>query len=427
MPQSEPRPRIGSLCSGYGGLDLAVMAALGTGEVAWHAQWEPPDKNGKPDRHQWAARILAHRFPGVPNHGDITAIDYRSVEPVGVLTAGFPCTDVSLAGLRAGIAPGTRSGIWSHVARAIAVLRPSVVFIENVRSLISAPAHSDLEPCPWCVGDVDDQPVLRALGAVLGDLADCGFDAEWICLPASDVGACHERFRIFIAAWPAEPVADPDHLGAHRGRSRSTGRDEPAASREPAALIPPLPALMTTDADRTSATVPRRNPTLHGALLPTPNTRDVHGSQDPQLRKALGRSVNLRDVIPALLPTPDATHGRKTTRTGPLLPGITDWGSYGSAITDWETVMGRPAPNPHDDRGRLAPAFVEWMMGVPSGWVTDIPGITRTAQLKALGNGVVPQQGAAAFRMLIDRTEPLARIVHGLIPLAAPEPWHLAA
>ena len=62
-----PWPRIGSLCTGYGGLDMAVMDVLG-GSMAWHCQYDPEDK------HQYAAKILEHRWPGVPNYGDITAI-----------------------------------------------------------------------------------------------------------------------------------------------------------------------------------------------------------------------------------------------------------------------------------------------------------------------------------------------------------------
>ena len=66
--------------------------------------------------------------------------------------------------------------------------------------------------------------------------------------------------------------------------------------------------------------------------------------------------------------------------------------------------MGRPAPSPtepgKDDRPRLSPRFVEWMMGLPDGWVTNTPGITRSAALKALGNGVVPHQAALALELL---------------------------
>jgi hypothetical protein len=118
------------------------------------------------------------------------------------------CQDVSSAGRRAGLQPGNRSGIWSHCAYAIGVLRPQLVIIENVKGLLSARAHSDVEPCPWCMGNTTDK-CLRALGAVLGDLASLGYDAEWETLPASDAGCCHGRERVFIVAWPAA-VQDPD-------------------------------------------------------------------------------------------------------------------------------------------------------------------------------------------------------------------------
>ncbi len=205
---------IGSLFTGTGALDRAVTAALaeilGTDEpplLAWVADPGPGP-----------SRLLAHHLPGVPNLGDITAIDWTRVPPVDVLTGGFPCQDVSAAGRRAGLRPGTRTGLWQVMARAVDILRPRLVVAENVRGLLSADAHSELEPCPWCVGDGERVP-LRALGSVLGDLADLGYDAAWHGLPASDIGAPHGRFRVFILAWPA-----PD---APRDR-RNQGRPEPA-------------------------------------------------------------------------------------------------------------------------------------------------------------------------------------------------------
>ncbi|MFE2426878.1 hypothetical protein ACFXJ5_09015 [Streptomyces sp. NPDC059373] len=75
------------------------------------------------------------------------------------------------------------------------------------------------------------------------------------------------------------------------------------------------------------------------------------------------------------------------------------WGPYAAAITRWETLT-RPAPRPTDDLGRLKPAFVEWMQGLPNGWVTATPGLGRPAQLTALGNGVIPQQAARALELL---------------------------
>lgn len=80
------------------------------------------------------------------------------------------------------------------------------------------------------------------------------------------------------------------------------------------------------------------------------------------------------------------------------------WGNYADAIARWETALGRPAPAPTmtSTKGnpQLSPAFVEWLMGLPAGWVDDVPGLTRNEKLKALGNGVVPQQAAAALRVM---------------------------
>jgi len=183
-------PRIGSLFSGYGGLDEGVKAVIG-GEVVWHCEWDDAP-----------SKILEARYPGVPNYRDVSQVDWLSVPAVDVLTGGFPCQDVSLAGARRGLAEGTRSGLWSEFAKAIGVLRPSLVVIENVRGLLSASASSDMEHCAWCLGDEPDEPALRALGAVLGDLADLGYDAEWQGVRAADAGAPHNRFRVFIVAYP---------------------------------------------------------------------------------------------------------------------------------------------------------------------------------------------------------------------------------
>jgi DNA (cytosine-5)-methyltransferase 1 len=183
--------KIGSLFSGYGGLDLAVSAVTGA-EVAWHCEWDDAP-----------AKILEKNFPGIPNYRDVSKVDWTQVEPVDILTGGFPCQDLSLAGKRAGLKDGTRSGLWSEFARAIEVLQPRLVVIENVRGLLSATAHSDLEPCEICVGETpNSEPVLRALGAVLGSLANIGdYEVRWQGLRAADAGAPHNRFRIFIVAY----------------------------------------------------------------------------------------------------------------------------------------------------------------------------------------------------------------------------------
>jgi DNA (cytosine-5)-methyltransferase 1 len=185
--------KIGSLFSGYGGLDLAVTKLTGA-EVAWHCEWEDAP-----------SQILEAHFPGVPNYRDVSKVDFTQVEPVDILTGGFPCQDLSLAGKRAGLQDGTRSGLWSEFYRAIQEIKPKLVIIENVRGLLSAKADSGMEYGTEIMEQAERGTVLRALGVVLGDLADIGYDAKWTGVRASDAGAAHQRFRVFIVAYPTNP------------------------------------------------------------------------------------------------------------------------------------------------------------------------------------------------------------------------------
>ncbi|MGP9622235.1 DNA cytosine methyltransferase [Corynebacterium sp. AOP34-AQ2-28] len=122
---------IGSLFSGYGGLDLAVESVTGA-RTAWHCEYDDAP-----------ALILAHHWPDVPNHRDVTTIDWSTVEPVDIITGGSPCQDLSAAGKRAGMTEGTRSNLWVNMREAIAALRPRLVVWENVRGALSATATSD--------------------------------------------------------------------------------------------------------------------------------------------------------------------------------------------------------------------------------------------------------------------------------------------
>lgn len=296
----------GSLCTGIGGLDLAAHAVYGC-ELAWYAEVDPA-----------AALILGRIYPGVPNLGDLTTVDWTTVKPVDVLTAGYPCQPFSTAGRRQGTDDDRH--LWPHIAAAVRVLRPRRVVLENVAGHLSL-----------------------GFGDVLGDVAAAGFDAEWCVLRASDVGAPHQRARLFVVA------ADADGEGP-QGPQPARRRDLPAGSgRQPA-------------------------PHADGGRL-------VRGPQ-PDLRAQQPRLEAPRRGDPHGLAVGDHR---------------TSWGHYERAIRRWEHVLGRPAPAPTDDRGRLSPAFVEWMMGYPPGWTADL---SRTQALKALGNAVVPQQGTAAVALL---------------------------
>ena len=379
--------RIGSLFSGYGGLDMAVQEVFG-GSLAWVADPAPGP-----------SKLLAYRHPDVPNLGDITAVDWSAVEPVDIITGGSPCQDLSTAGRRAGMTNGTRSNLWVQMREAINVIRPKLVVWENVRGALSASAASDVEHCPGCVGDGSGEPHLRALGRVLGDLADLGFDAEWRGLRASDVGACHQRFRIFVLAWRRD-AANPDGAGLQGQRdpqgaapARRYGHAEPGTGGPDLATLP----------------------------TPTANLGDNGGPQHPDKRRAGGHSVSIEDAIHglAMLPTPSVAdaaggHERRGGKRGDelLLKGLAKhghldrFGTYAPAIASHERLTGRPAPDPTEPgpsgKPRLSARFAEFMMCLPDGWVTDVPGLSRSEQLALLGNGVVPPQGAAALRHLIE-------------------------
>ncbi|MFF0009550.1 DNA cytosine methyltransferase [Streptomyces tibetensis] len=538
------RLRGGSLFTGTGALDVAVMDVFDA-EFVWHSQYEPPDKNGKEDTNQFAARILERHWPAVPNLGDITKVDWQAVlaehGPIDILTGGFPCQDVSSAGKRAGLTADSRSGLWAHFARAVYDLNPRLVVIENVEGLLSAPADRGLGfDAEALEEEARAGRILRALGAVLGDLATLGFHAEWERVGADEVGAPHRRRRIIIYAWPAafdprclgwgdgsglvgrlgsagrdaQAAADPADLGHERGRSAWHGRpgledggvdaadasgqgregggvrgrsavhgESPVADadgveperRGVAGVLGGQAAAEQGEGDQRERAGHAARDRGEAAADADGRGREGHqerdcGPEDGQpegepgldsvgrgARRATvelvcptcgckesshdagGFCAGCRDCTDPELGRPDEADadaqgvGRNKGRAEPagqqgrldapqlgrtasadaysvgcrtdvldLRPGEPDldWGDYEPAIRRWEAVLGRPAPWPTDALGRLSPVFTEWLMGLPDGWVTDTPGLTRPAMLRALGNGVVWQQAAYALRLL---------------------------
>jgi DNA (cytosine-5)-methyltransferase 1 len=196
--------RIGSLCTGYGGLDIAALAVFG-GTLTWCA-----------DNDKHVSTILAARYPDVPNLGDVTTLEWAEVPTVDVLCAGFPCQDISFSGRGAGIEKGVKSGIWKNIVTSIRELRPTVVVVENVAAIRS-----------------------RGLGRVLGDLAKVRYDAIWTSLRASDVGAAHRRERVFILAYrqgkEADDVLAAAHARGERWQRRTASRQ--AQSRRPSGRL----------------------------------------------------------------------------------------------------------------------------------------------------------------------------------------------
>jgi hypothetical protein len=156
---------------------------------------------------------------------------------------------------------------------------------------------------------------------------------------------------------------------------------------------------------------------VEATLLGTPKTSAAH-TPTPKQVEAGAPKKRLEDQI-AILPTPDAytssrggsqnpekrrSGGHQVTLSDETEKGI-NWGRFEQAILRWEQTIGRQAPAPtkgdgKDGAHRLSSAFTEWMMGLPEGWITDV-GLSRNDELKACGNGVVPQQAEMALRILL--------------------------
>lgn len=266
------KPKLISLFSGYGGLDMGVARALGGADTVVTSDLEPGP-----------VAIEAFHAPGIPNLGDITAVDKSTLPEADILVGGSPCQSMSYAGRRAGMHEGTRSGLWSEQCDAINAVRPRLTVWENVQAATGASASSrsdivrhgrrvaalraaglcacdnpDLDypqgfrpptgegavradkalldwarrrgldvsglecrrcgcpvygpgPVAWTdrLGGRDTGPVIRALGRVLADLSLIGYDAVWRGIEAADVGAPHHRFRLFVVAWPQTPPDRP--------------------------------------------------------------------------------------------------------------------------------------------------------------------------------------------------------------------------
>lgn len=248
---------------------MAVEAVLG-GEMVWYSEFE-----------HYPSKLLEQRFPGVPNHGDLTKIDWNTVEPIDILTGGYPCQPFSQAGKRKG--EDDPRHLWPYIREAVRVLRPRITILENV------PGHRS-----------------KGFATVLRDCAEDGLNVRWVSVRASDAGAPHRRERLFFA------ITDPDVPGPQRGELRPR-RYDPACERASEAL----------------------------PLLATPQARDSKGApKDGFCESSLPRDVQDEEgwhkYIPAI------RHWESLTRPAPkpTEPGRGGKPRIHPPFTEW--MMGIP-------------------------------------------------------------------------------------
>ena len=158
---------MGSLCTGILGAELALEMMGLEPDLRWYSEIDRD-----------ACKVVAQHRPNVSNLGNLKDVMWERVEPVDVLVAGYPCQTESHAGKRLGA--NDPRWIWPWIACSVRVLRPRITLLENVA------AHLSL-----------------GFRRVLGDLTSSGFDVRWTTLRAANVGACHGRDRLFIAAYPS--------------------------------------------------------------------------------------------------------------------------------------------------------------------------------------------------------------------------------
>ena len=324
---------VGSLFSGIGGIDLGLERA--GMRVVWQCEIDP-----------YACKVLAKHWPTVPNLGDITTIDWTTVEPPDLICGGYPCQPFSLAGTRNGDTDPRH--LWPHMRNTIRLLRPRWALLENV------PGHLSL-----------------GFGRVLGDLAELGYDCEWDCIPAAAVGAPHLRYRVFVVAHTQSPtrrgrtVKGPGrngrpHIHGPSGTVAHPSRDivwvEPITERwSDGRTVAPNDGINRTLAD---PAVLRLEGGTNGDGLHTGSSR-VGGSEPVG---SSGRVATLAD--------PDEPgQGQRSTQPG-------RW-SVTEQLTGWWTV--------EPDVGRVAD-------GVPA----------RVDRLRCLGNAVVPQVAELIGRWIMD-------------------------
>jgi DNA (cytosine-5)-methyltransferase 1 len=342
--------------------ELALFAGAGGGILGGHllgwrticaVEWEP-----------YPASVLCARqndglLPPFPIWDDVQTFDghpWRGI--VDVVSGGFPCQDISAAGKGAGI-DGERSGMWGEMARIIREVRPRFVFVENSPMLTS-----------------------RGLGRVLGDLACMGFDARWAVLGAADVGANHQRDRIWIVARQRERISYPEHHGAGRGKQQQESPTRPHGKAT-------YPASNRPQEQANECVMEGQG---RGELQPSqPRNTDM-------VENAYGARVEEHGAFDSnsLVRPGEARASEERQKDG---CNVAHAESAGQPPREDETPgrVGRPLEEQFGGSGIGAS---EWWQSEPDvGRVAD--GVAaRVDRLKAIGNGQVPLCAATAWRVL---------------------------
>lgn len=296
-----------SLCSGIGGLDIGLRIAVPEARVVCYVE------GAAACQELLLGRVAGGVLDRAPVYGNLKSFDGKPWGGlVDCVVGGYPCQPFSTGGSRRG-ADDPRH-LWPHVARVVRECRPE-----------------------WCLFENVDGHVSLGLRAVIRGLVGAGYRVAVGLFPARELGAPHERERLFVLA----------HSDAHRlhqpgpvqgGKPVAEGRGGGSA------------AVQGNGGDAAAVRAERQEaaPSTPGLAAVGPAGPFPHGPDDPAWRGVLERD---------------------------------------------------PSLHPRDSDGNLSPVFVEQLMGFPRGW-TDVPGVSREERLQMLGNAVVPAAAALAWHEL---------------------------
>ena len=375
--------RAASMFAGVGGLDLGLQLVVPGARTVLYIE-----------RDSYSAAALVARMEDssldrAPVWDDIATFDGKPWRgSVDLIMGGFPCQDISVAGKGAGI-EGKRSGLFYELMRVVDEVRPRYVFLENVSGIIG-----------------------RGLDAVLARLAESGFNAEWLCLRASGVGAPHRRERWFCLACadgdrspPRGPVGEERTDGGCT-RGESGAHECPEATREgvPLAYRDPDGCERERSGGLLDGKRASQRHDVDGCDDAVADARHVQ-PEEPQGADSISRQRSQewrREFVAA------------GTRTGCRdSHGDRADGNAGNAATTVDTrSLGvfPPGPTDHDawrdilnHHPHLAPAVESGVRVLVDGLPGLVVDASRADQLRCSGNGVVALQAAVAFRELVRR------------------------
>ncbi len=333
--------------------ELALFAGAGGGILGgkllgWRTicavEWEP-----------YAASVLAARqndgvLPPFPIWDDVQSFDGRPWRGiVDVVSGGFPCQDISVAGKGAGI-DGARSGMWGHMARIVGEVRPRYVFVENSPALLT-----------------------RGLGRVLGDLAALGYDCRWTVLGAADVGAPHQRDRFWLRAERRDVFSNAQH-------ERFGWREQQQESLAEASM----------------------------AHADMPEWRTVSGACDGLAQRAHGLQRSGQESASGLGAGCEAlAHADRVRELQPQRHQPDQWGrpsDCGAEVrhSDSKRLAQRQGQPSNDGAQLQAIEQADWWQSEPDVGRVANGVAARVDRLKAIGNGQVPLCAATAWRLLTE-------------------------